>query len=184
MCIRDRNRAAQKAFRERKEARLKELQDKLLESEKNRQSLLKEIEELRKVNTEINAENRLLLRSGNERFSRDLIDGTGHKYSFPIKDEFFSSEVPEGKLNNKSMYTLKSSGQTREKEAQYTDKAGRQVFTVPATWEYLYKLSEDRDFDVTYVMSKLKGKECCHTHGPAYPRNLIDSLVQEAAANE
>lgn len=32
------NRAAQKAFRERKEARLKELEDKLLESEKNRQS--------------------------------------------------------------------------------------------------------------------------------------------------
>lgn len=67
---------------------MKELQDKLLESERNRQSLLKEIEELRKANTEINAENRLLLRSGNENFSKDIEDDTNYKYSFPTKDEF------------------------------------------------------------------------------------------------
>ncbi|CAI4500318.1 CPA_1a_G0023390.mRNA.1.CDS.1 [Saccharomyces cerevisiae] len=178
------NRAAQKAFRERKEARMKELQDKLLESERNRQSLLKEIEELRKVNTEINAENRLLLRSGNEKFPRDLIDDTNHKYSFPTKDEFFTSMVLKGKLNNKGMYSLKDNEVMMKQNTQYTDEAGRQVLTVPATWEYLYKLSEERDFDVTYVMSKLQGQECCHTHGPAYPRNLIDFLVEEAALNE
>ncbi|AJU19854.1 Yap3p [Saccharomyces cerevisiae YJM1418] len=177
------NRAAQKAFRERKEARMKELQDKLLESERNRQSLLKEIEELRKANTEINAENRLLLRSGNENFSKDIEDDTNYKYSFPTKDEFFTSMVLESKLNHKGKYSLKDN-ELMKRNTQYTDEAGRHVLTVPATWEYLYKLSEDRDFDVTYVMSKLQGQECCHTHGPAYPRSLIDFLVEEATLNE
>ena len=71
-----------------------------------------------------------------------------------------------------------------KRNTQYTDEAGRHVLTVPATWEYLYKLSEERDFDVTYVMSKLQGQECCHTYGPAYPRSLIDFLVEEATLNE
>ncbi|CAI4063427.1 Yap3p SKDI_08G0330 [Saccharomyces kudriavzevii IFO 1802] len=178
------NRAAQRAFRERKEARLRELQDKLMKSEKNRQSLLKEIKELRKVNTEINAENRLLLRSGNEKCSNDLTNDTDHKYSFPTKDEFFTSMVLEGKLKNKNIHSSNENEVTPKRNAQYTEEAGRQVLTIPATWEYLHKLSEDRDFDVTYVMNKLQGQECCHTHGPAYKRTLIDLLVKEATLNE
>lgn len=181
------NRAAQKAFRERKEARLKELEDKLLESEKNRQSLLKEIEELRKANTEINAENRLLLRNGSEKATkshRDLIDDSNSKYSFPTKDEFSTSMILEGKLDDKSAYSPKDNEPVMKHNAQYTDESGRHVLTVPATWEYLYKLSNNRDFDVTYVMSKLQGQERCHSHGPAYPRTLIDSLVEEAVSKE
>ncbi|EJS43522.1 yap3p [Saccharomyces arboricola H-6] len=181
------NRAAQKAFRERREARLKELQDKLLESEKNRQNLLKEIEELRKLNTEINAENRLLLRNGNEKAtkpSRDQTDDTEHIYSFPTKVEFFTSIAFEDKPKDKSINLPKDNKVLMKQNAHYVDEARKQVLTVPATWEYLYKLSEDRDFDVTYVMSKLQGQECCHTHGPAYQRTVIDFLVEEAASNE
>ncbi|KOG96510.1 Yap3p [Saccharomyces eubayanus] len=181
------NRAAQKAFRERKEARLKELEDKLLQSEKNRQSLLKEIQELRKANSEINAENRLLLRNGSEKAtksSRDVIDDSNSKYSFPTKDEFSTSMILEGKLDNKSTNSSKDNVPITKQKTQYTDETGRHVLTVPATWEYLYKLSNGKDFDVTYVMSKLQGQECCHSYGPAYPRTLIDSLVEEAASKE
>ncbi|CCH62695.1 hypothetical protein TBLA_0I00300 [Henningerozyma blattae CBS 6284] len=56
------NRAAQKAFRERKEAKLKELEKKLEQSERDKEALERKIEELRRLNMEINAENRLLLK--------------------------------------------------------------------------------------------------------------------------
>ncbi|CCF55635.1 hypothetical protein KAFR_0A01970 [Kazachstania africana CBS 2517] len=180
------NRAAQKAFRERKEARLKELETKLMASERDRKTLLKEIEELRKLNMEINAENRILLQKNNNSNSNvpglliadnlsnsDAMDDnfTNSKYSFPSEDEFFKRVLADNK-NTKD--------QNVSQNARYTDESGRQLLTVPATWEYLNKKSEEKDFDVSYVMQRLKGNEACDEYGPAYPRSLIDMILNDA----
>lgn len=63
------NRAAQRAFRERKEARVRELEQKLNESEKEKKRLFSENERLKKENTVITTENQVLLATtvaGNE----------------------------------------------------------------------------------------------------------------------
>lgn len=58
------NRAAQRAFRERKEARVRELEQKLSESEKEQKRLFLENVRLKRENTVISTENQVLLATG------------------------------------------------------------------------------------------------------------------------
>ncbi|AGO10470.1 AaceriABR018Cp [[Ashbya] aceris (nom. inval.)] len=155
------NRAAQKAFRERKEARLRELEQKLKESEENRGALFREVEQLKRENQVINNENRMLL----QRTTNNLSTGAAEepeKFTFPAKDAAISDPT-DGGQNQGIQYFA----------------GGKKLLTVPATWEYLHKISLQRDIDVYYIMQLLKGAEVCHGFGPAYTRELIDSLVGE-----
>ncbi|SCU89703.1 LANO_0D06062g1_1 [Lachancea nothofagi CBS 11611] len=164
------NRAAQKAFRERKEAKLKELEAKLLTSERDKQALHREIEELKQQNLEIATENRLLSRKNDALPSPDLLANTRKpaKFHFPTQNEFIESAaadhcVPlELPLLNTSY-----------------EHGGRKLLTLPATWEYLNDVSQDQDFDVYSVMQNLKGLEICHGHGPAYRQDVVDDLVRQ-----
>ncbi|AAS50788.1 ABR018Cp [Eremothecium gossypii ATCC 10895] len=155
------NRAAQKAFRERKEARLRELEQKLKESEQNRDALFREVEQLKRENQVINNENRMLLQRTTNNPSAGAAEGP-EKFTFPAKDTAISDPTEGG-----------------QKQGIQYFAGGKKLLTVPATWEYLHKISLQRDIDVYYIMQLLKGAEVCHGFGPAYPRELIDSLVGE-----
>lgn len=188
------NRAAQKAFRERKEARLKELEIKLNESESNREILQREVEELRKLNKEIHAENRSLLQRNdrdcfesvkNERFSNSVLDqnqnnstpNTSHTqdtdgpFSFPQREQYYNSLMTD--MND----IARKHGQEMENKI-YNDNEGQTILTIPATWQYLQKLDHG-DLDVIEVMQMLRGNEVCHGSGGAYPKAVIDSIIQK-----
>ena len=193
------NRAAQKAFRERKANRMKELEEKLMESERNRQILLKEIDDLKKLNMEINVENRILLQNTNK-FKNPLnspddsslnsnnLNGDSN-FTFPTKEEFYETMVIDTIKNNKNNNTFKHlDGSFNEQslikqDAQFTNETGQLFLTVPAAWNYLSKISETKDFDMYFVMQSLRGNEDCDEHGPSYPKVLIDELVTKASEN-
>ncbi|SCU94757.1 LADA_0G10968g1_1 [Lachancea dasiensis] len=164
------NRAAQKAFRERKEAKLKELESKLMTSERDKEALRKEIDDLKQQNMEITTENRLLLRRNNSGSSIGLQKDTpkAPKFHFPSQSEFLESAV-ESHVAPLEL-PLKS--------VSY-EHAGQRLLTLPATWEYLHDLSQDEEFDVYYVMQNLKGLEVCHGLGPAYRKSVVDDLVRQ-----
>ena len=163
------NRAAQKAFRERKEARLKELENKLSDIEKNRDLLVNELEDLRRLNMEINEENRILLRKGDTVYKLEPNEvAENGKFSFPSEDEFFA-QVVLGKYN----------AEGAKHSNDFEDDANK-LLTVPKTWSYLHRLSEEKNFDVLCLMERLKGLEVSHKNGPAYYKNVIDTLVEEA----
>ncbi|AET38160.1 Yap3p Ecym_2430 [Eremothecium cymbalariae DBVPG len=161
------NRAAQKAFRERKEARLKELEQRLKESEENRDALNKEMEELKKQNFVIHNENRILMQRKGSSLPGVVADPEKERFTFPPKDD--STEL------QREIEKELSAG--RDAVRYVAD--GKKLLTVPATWEYLHELSLDKDIDVYLIMQKLKGTEVCHGYGPAYTRARIDSLVEE-----
>ncbi|CCD23214.1 bZIP transcription factor NDAI_0B01800 [Naumovozyma dairenensis CBS 421] len=248
------NRAAQKAFRERKDAKLKELREKLNESEQNRQDLLKEVDSLRKLNMEINAESKkILLQTTNnidnikkllieeaqsapsssssvnnviiKKNSSDeslndhqfLLSGANNpmekhyhhrtsssssphlqndsKFSFPTEDQNFNiiddlqdklysyaSAYTDNSTNNNNSNDINSlaSPNTMDSNTSTGTLAPREpLLTIPATWEYLHKLSEHQDFDVFVVMQMLKGKEACDEYGPAYPKALVNEMVEK-----
>lgn len=191
------NRAAQKAFRERKANRMKELEEQLKESERNRQMLLKEIDDLKKLNMEIKAENRILLQNtSNLKNPLDSPDElsidsdnvrSNVNFTFPTKEKFYETMVISTMKNNSTdkafnheNYTFK--GQSSIKgDSHFTNEIGQQFLTVPATWTYLSKLSETKDFDMYFVMQSLKGNEVCDEHGPSYPKTLIDGLVARSS---
>lgn len=197
------NRAAQRAFRERKEAKFKELQRKVRESEIDRDQLLKELEKLRKWNMEINAENRKLLQkerfginnggvyggagvNGGSPSSQSLpnIEGPDTTYIFPSTNECFEQavnqrdNVSEQSLERKPVYS--AAGRFLQYQDEFPDDT---LLTVPETWEYLSQLSENEEFDVNEVMEKLVGLEQCHPSGPAYSKIRIDSMVKQSIEN-
>lgn len=189
------NRAAQKAFRERKDNKMKQLEEKLIATETNRQELLKEIEELRKLNMEVNTENKILLQKHNDISENDNNNNndsnsdknTNSNFSFPTEDEFFETMVIDSIKNDVNDKVFKHEDGTINEQSfireniHFTDESGKQFFTVPATWDYLSELQEIEDFDVYFVMQSLKGKQVCDEHGPSYPKSLIDKFVQEAS---
>ncbi|SCU95872.1 LAMI_0F04170g1_1 [Lachancea mirantina] len=156
------NRAAQKAFRERKEAKLREAEEKLRESETSRKALQDELEKLRRENV-----NLLSQKSKNTHSGSHGETFTQGKFTFPTESEFMASLVSEGVHGVNIPAT---------KESYMHD--GTKLLTVPATWEYLHEISQERNFDVYYVMQHLQGNEVCHGHGPAYAKCLIDQLVE------
>ncbi|CUS20624.1 LAQU0S01e10858g1_1 [Lachancea quebecensis] len=165
------NRAAQRAFRERKEAKMKELQEQLLTSERDKQSLLRQMEELREHNLKMLTENHLLLQKNNPSLpthSGSDAASTSNKFHFPSQSEFIESAIEGHEVPVK----LPLSSTNYEHN-------GEELLTFPATWEYLHKLSEKKDFDVYSVMQNLKGKEVCHGYGPAYKKAVIDQLVKQ-----
>lgn len=161
------NRAAQRAFRERKETRLKELEQELRQSEARRKQLDEELERLCRANLEMNAENKILLEQG------EVGDyGTqGGRFTFPHEIAHENS----GSLQESREYSSK----IFKTEGHYLDESGKEILTVPATWDYLHQLSEQVQFNVTGVLDSLKGNEVCHGLGAAYPRVLVDQQVRE-----
>lgn len=193
------NRAAQRAFRERKEAKFKELQRKVRESEIDRDQLLKELEKLRKWNMEINAENRKLLQkerlgnngvySGNMECSssQSLPNMEQTTYIFPSTNECFEQSINQKNLRDKNPEQIferkpvySAAGRFLQYEDEYPDDV---LLTVPETWEYLSQLSENEEFDVHEVMERLVGLEQCHPSGPAYSKQRIDNLVKQSIEN-
>lgn len=168
------NRAAQKAFRERKEARLKELEQKLHASESEKTKLQEEMDLLRKSNMEIHKENRSLLQKSryqldHSRSPEDLAEDAG-KYDFPTKHECYKVDTQQNEMLDLMNSTLTDDSTSSDK-----------LMTVPETWEYLSRLNERQDFDVYEVMQKLKGSERCHSLGPAYSKQMVDQLALASA---
>ncbi|KAG0656602.1 hypothetical protein C6P45_002641 [Maudiozyma exigua] len=177
------NRAAQKAFRERKIARMKELQDSLNASEQIRLNLLHEIEQLKLLNTEINTENQFLRKQTESNTYQGLSPPTSinddlgqliepKSFSFPTKETFFKTLM------------LDQFGETfiSEKFPEDLTYPGIQLLSVPATWEYLQKIiqRDDIEFDMTMVMNNLKRNHVCTEEGPSYPIYLINQMIVQA----
>lgn len=197
------NRAAQKAFRERKEARVKQLEQQLKDSERDREQLLSELEDLRKHNIEMHAENRILLQTKsagvpgvplplplaqglgqgisqgqgiNQSIPQDLGAGPGTcptKFTFPSKRDFVEE------LIDLQDQTYDAETVSRTQPVNYSHD-GQEMMTISATWEYLHKVSERIDFDLSLVMCKLKGKQVCHGKGPSFYKSDVDRYIQEA----
>lgn len=159
------NRAAQRAFRERKEAKLRALEQELERSEEHRKLLTQQLEELQKAS--LSTKRTLLEESG----PLQVTDRAGITFSFPSEDE------------NDHHESLHQIGQYHsdfmKEQSPYYDASGQQILTISATWDYLYKLSESQDFNIPTVLKQLKGKEVCHRIGAAYPKVIIDEIVQQ-----
>ncbi|KAG0668112.1 hypothetical protein C6P43_004325, partial [Kluyveromyces marxianus] len=191
------NRAAQKAFRERKEARVKQLEQQLKDSERDREQLLSELEDLRKHNIEMHAENRILLQTKSagvpgvpgvgqsiplplaqglgqgQGISQSIPQGLGPgtcptKFTFPSKRDFVEE------LIDLQDQTYDAETVSRTQPVNYSHD-GQEMMTISATWEYLHKVSERIDFDLSLVMCKLKGKQVCHGKGPSFYKSDVDS---------
>lgn len=164
------NRLAQRAFRERKKNELKDLEVKLLQSEEERQKLLKVLQDIRQSYPKL--EENLLRTNGEAQPEANQEDA---RFSFPItQDDFINEMVDRAKHNVQDS--------TKNKVYDEPSKPGRKVLGVGAVWDYLQLKAEDYEYenvDMYEVMQLLKGNEVCHGYGPAYPFEKVEAALEQ-----
>ncbi|CDK29000.1 unnamed protein product [Kuraishia capsulata CBS 1993] len=182
------NRASQRAFRERKEIKLKELSAKLAKSETERQQLMRELEALKQANLILGTENQILQKTSSKETdvggpgrspspsASSVIDiattdpvAQTQKFNFPRDKYQFIGEL-----------VADPNDEGQGKSETYVAE-GQKLLTVGAVWDYINQLirdNEEVDVDVHRVMMLLKGNEKCHGHGAAYPLALVNEAVK------
>lgn len=167
------NRAAQRAFRERKEIKLKELETRLAQSEEEKRILLNQLDSARRQNASMKTENESL-KAGSGSGPNAAYESS--KFVFPsTQTEFINA------LMKDTPHVLKEN--TLNKVYEDTQNPGKKLMVVGAVWDYLQSKSEDNsDIDIIKVMELLRGHEKCHGYGPAYPIELVDSTIQRCSS--
>lgn len=173
------NRLAQRAFRERKETRMKELELKLTQSEDEKKRLLDQLDLIRKHNLNMQSENERLrsLASLTAAEHPDTKPPSGFSFAFPSTQEDFvhnlvgnAHEIDTNNINR--VYEI-------------PQEPGEKILAVGAVWDYLVRMAEDldKDIDVIEIMEKLKGHERCHGYGPAYPLKLVQEVAERCSSS-
>ncbi|KAL6937054.1 hypothetical protein ACO0OL_001609 [Hanseniaspora opuntiae] len=167
-----------RAFRRRKEEKLKEMEQKWMDSENDKKQLLKQIEELKKTTYEMSIENKELqkknLTSSSDYKNMSSTSSISHSpnYNFPNKAEYvqyiYAGSPHEAYL-------------TQIKDIKYLTDEG-EAMTVSKTWDYLFRRLQEKElegytFDTWQIMSLMKGHEVCHGSGAAYMKSFVDSLI-------
>lgn len=192
------NRAAQRAFRERKEGKLKELSNKLQEAEASREMLEKQLNDLKEKNLMLDMENQmlqqqkeqqklslnsinnlnsLLMKGSNTPTStietNELQEILSFKFPCTSRTDFIDGTIDWGAHGGKREIGTTSMGESYNYENE-------KVLTISAVWDYLVeftKLNDDYSVDIPGIMDELRGREVCHGFGPAYPIHLVNDII-------
>ncbi|OBA21832.1 hypothetical protein METBIDRAFT_16435, partial [Metschnikowia bicuspidata var. bicuspidata NRRL YB-4993] len=166
------NRLAQRAFRERKESKLKELESRLLASEGERQRLLEALDEVRLQFISVKTENQVL-RSNASSHTGDMQQSS--RFTFPQSQKAFVQQMMDGQEHHVV------NADTVSKIYDEPQHPGQKVLAVGAVWDYLLMKIEEEEYeniDMAEVMQALKGNEMCHGYGPAYSLLVVDAALQ------
>jgi len=188
------NRAAQRAFRERKEGRLRDLSEQLSAVQAEKEKLQRQLEEMKQRNMFLDMENKFLqergyfagkdgtVQSAISPITATDTSGSNSSTSPPsangsfVFPEFTKEKFINGSINMDKHTWVKD--QLRSKTYEVDNAA---VLTVGAVWDYLVefaKMNDDINIDIPGVMKDLRGKEVCHGFGPAYKLRLVNETLR------
>lgn len=159
------NRLAQRAFRERKKTELKDLEDKLLQSEEERQKLLQVLQDIKQTKSDDS-----LLRD-----PANSMDLENSRFSFPSSQDEFINQMVDRTKHNVNPATI-------NKVYEQPESSGHKVLAVGAVWDFLQIKAEEDEYygvDMYEVMQLLKGSEKCHGYGPAYELRLVEQALEK-----
>ncbi|KAH3674197.1 hypothetical protein WICMUC_003439 [Wickerhamomyces mucosus] len=179
------NRAAQRAFRERKELKLKELEDKLNKSESDKFELLKQIEDLKKQNIVVNAENKILLQNTNGNIPLDIEFpiNSNEQFSFPTSDQFYSNHHGGNfdKINSSNSNNLGKNEINHSINHFQNIQNKNAALGINGVWEFVndYNDKNEVDINANEILHRLKGKEICKENGAAYDLNTVVQIFNQ-----
>lgn len=154
------NRAAQRAFRERKEQRVRDLEQRLGESEREKVRLASENERLKKENTVISTENQVLMATTTDR------SGVANPVSrAPLRAQFPVHKFTTALLAEHDPKPLPTD---RPSFVVYEKHMGDTMLGSGAVWEQIMEAPNHDEVDIEFVMEFLKGKEICDGFGPVF----------------
>ncbi|CAG7980692.1 unnamed protein product [Penicillium salamii] len=172
------NRAAQRAFRERKERHVKDLEDKVNNLETASDTLHADNERLKRELAKYTTENEILRATSNtNRAHGNINDSPEPTVTGPMRyspTDFYTSLVPDGSA-------LPRSPQHRVTVCQIT---GEKLLDAGATWDLIqgHELFKRGQVDIANVTEILKGMAQCDGQGPAYKEGQVRRAIEESAA--
>ncbi|KAF5865025.1 hypothetical protein ETB97_005590 [Aspergillus alliaceus] len=168
------NRAAQRAFRERKERHVRELEDKVNNLEQASSDLMADNERLKRELARFTTENEILRatsgsggRTNNNNSDEPLTTGP-MRYS---PTDFYSELVPKGEPS-------------RLHRVSTCAKTGEKLLGAGATWDLIqgHELFKRGLVDIKDVSERLKNITQCDGQGPAFPEGQVLKAIEESAA--
>ncbi|KAJ6131569.1 hypothetical protein N7523_001275 [Penicillium sp. IBT 18751x] len=178
------NRAAQRAFRERKERHVRDLEEKVNSLEEASKSLQADNERLKRELAKYATENEILRatsRSNHSPHEHPEPTVTGPmKYS---PTDFNTSLTPEGTASSGSGVTVPGAGSPhRVTVCQLT---GEKLLDAGDTWDLIqsHELFKRGQVDIGDVSERLKGLAQCNGQGPAFKESEVRRAIEESAAD-
>lgn len=153
------NRAAQRAFRERKEQRVRDLEQRLGESESEKLRLASENERLKKENTVIATENQVLMATTDRSGMVNPVSRAPLRAQFPVH-KFTTALLAD--------HDPKPLPTDRPSFVVYEKHMGDTMLGSGAVWEQIMEAPDHDAVDIEFVMDFLKGKEVCDGFGPVF----------------
>ncbi|KAL2020226.1 hypothetical protein VTK56DRAFT_8652 [Thermocarpiscus australiensis] len=169
------NRAAQRAFRERKERHVKELESRLQQLEQAQQEAMSENERLKRDLQKISTENEILRATSMAANSGSPgINGgptTTGPMTYSPKD--FYSNVLQNHTNKTPSHRIVMSD------------SGERLLAAGATWEFIinHELFKRGLVDVGKVSEVLKPQAKCDGQGPVFEESVIEEAIQQSVAS-
>lgn len=170
------NRAAQRAFRERKEQRVKELEQRLQDAENEVKRLLAENEMLKRENTILMTENQVLISTqrSNAKTQQNQQDqavkSLPNRVSFP--GDFYTSLLSGHDTNDKEYPSY----------AIYEKQEGETMLGAGAVWQRIVEDPQHAmdDVDIQFVLDYLLDKAHCDGFGPVFSLRDVNEGIRLA----
>ncbi|KAJ4298492.1 AP-1-like transcription factor [Collariella sp. IMI 366227] len=163
------NRAAQRAFRERKERHVKDLENRLQDLEQAQQQTVSENERLKRDLQKISTENEILRAT-----SSMVAAGSPSAHAMPITTGPMT-------YNPTDFYSDVLQGHTNKAPSH---RGGERLLAAGATWDLIinHELFKRGLVDVSKVSERLRPQAKCDGQGPVFEERAIIEAIEESAA--
>ncbi|KAJ9130430.1 Fluconazole resistance protein 3 [Coniochaeta hoffmannii] len=173
------NRAAQRAFRERKERHVKDLEAKLAALEAQSQQTMTENERLKREMQKVNTENEILRATASLHGAGGNSPGSNGHHT-PLTAGPMS-------YNPKDFYTnvLENHENKTPSHRIVTSEAGEKLLAAGATWDLIinHDLFKRGLVDVADVSERLKSQAKCDGQGPVFEERAILEAIEQSVAS-
>jgi hypothetical protein len=172
------NRAAQRAFRERKEQRVKELEQKLLDTENELKRLMSDNEVLKRENTILMTENQVMI--SQNRATKGHSQNTSSRPA-PMTASFPSSEFYRALIGGHA-----SGDVDNPSFAIYEKEEGETMMGPGAVWQRIVEDPQKvlEDSDIQFVLDYLLDKGHCDGFGPVFALKDVNEGIRIAQARK
>ncbi|KAL8917375.1 MAG: hypothetical protein Q9208_007993 [Pyrenodesmia sp. 3 TL-2023] len=175
------NRAAQRAFRERKERHVKDLEGKLNSITSQNSSLLAEIERLQRENEKFATQNEIL-RATTSPIQANF-NGHAPPPESPVPGPMHFSPVnahhivssPHGNHRGNTIPSMSH-------RIDILPSTGERLYGTGATWDFIqnHELFRRGMVDIALVSQRLQPHALCDGNGPAFPESAIINAIEES----
>ncbi|KAL8966013.1 MAG: hypothetical protein Q9183_003566 [Haloplaca sp. 2 TL-2023] len=176
------NRAAQRAFRERKERHVKDLEGKLSNATNQNASLVAEIERLQRENSKFATQNEIL-RATTGPMNVNQQPFNGHGPQSPIAAGMhFSPVAPHHTASNVRNGAHEYPVPPTAHRIEVSPTTGERLYGTAAAWDLIHHSEPFQRgmVDISMVAQRLQAHTLCDGNGPAFPESAIMSAIEDS----